>query len=438
MILVEHDNAKVAGSRFNTDVSFAFEFESIQSYSPQAVLISNKYDASTQVKVECIEQTLETTSLTSVHSGIQLILEHILPWELHARLTDDPHRCVASLVKDPYARCKNKATGSLEIVDGCFRDLLENNTRKNYLTLLRTIETLVKEVVCGSHVKAALTGPASEPRMLTLRSMVSDSSYPSNAKHCDVVSWLKAISKPKSRATSKQETSFRSDPEYRTSPANRMPHKPLAIITSTAATPVVPLSYALGFSPYLPKKHAGLPVHQHLFAEVTKPLGKNTKEGFIYAFWDKGHFGKVKIGRTDDLDQRLETWTIKCKREFTYHHSTYGGVPTKVLHCCRIERLIHIELKEYRKQRRCEACEQNHIEWFEVSEAHVGKVYQKWQSWVLQKPYALNHLSQRWELRPEMRRTLQEICKPVPFNEWQQKPRRKSAGANKGKTKKRT
>jgi hypothetical protein len=167
-----------------------------------------------------------------------------------------------------------------------------------------------------------------------------------------------------------------------------------------------------------PKITEGLTVAKALEKKIKKPLSKsdeqNSPTGYIYIFWKAGQFGKVKIGRTKNLDVRLKGWQ-KCDPSHTYHKTTSEeGDPIMVPHVHRVEALIHIELKEFRRKQKCNVCKgaPEHDEWFEVDVEHAKRVLQKWQSWILQEPYAPDG---KWTIHPEMVDTVQEVCQPVPI-----------------------
>lgn len=160
-------------------------------------------------------------------------------------------------------------------------------------------------------------------------------------------------------------------------------------IKLTGPVPLSTLSYSLEFSPYLPKKWEGITTQDALREIITQPLKPtDLKQGFIYIFWDVKNFGMVKIGRTKDLKQRLHQWDSDCKREHKHHTEL-----PMISHVSRIESLIHMELKQQRRLRRCEECDKTHKEWFEVSETQAVMVFKKWEQWIVQDPYALDRES---------------------------------------------
>ena len=142
----------------------------------------------------------------------------------------------------------------------------------------------------------------------------------------------------------------------------------------------------------------------------------------------------LKIGRTNDLERRLKEWNQDCGRTHAYHPAIVRGELPEIPHVSRVERLIHLELKDCRKQRFCANCNKNHQEWFKVAYALALEVFQKWQKWIVQKPYALDARTGEWVLRPEMMDTLSQVCQPVSIESKPQSPRQGRA-ARKGKRK---
>jgi hypothetical protein len=166
---------------------------------------------------------------------------------------------------------------------------------------------------------------------------------------------------------------------------------------------------------FLPYKSA-LVTDAKIAKDLEKAMKKNLtdydlKHGHIYMFWDIGNFGMVKIGRTDNLDRRMNEWS-KCKPTHSYHTSTHQA---SVAHVQRIERLIHIELINSRRKLPCNICPKAkmHKEWFNVTEQRAQQVSQKWHDWMLKEPYA-EDAEGNWVLRPEMRDMIPELCKVTP------------------------
>ncbi|KAI6380921.1 hypothetical protein MCOR25_001447 [Pyricularia grisea] len=117
----------------------------------------------------------------------------------------------------------------------------------------------------------------------------------------------------------------------------------------------------------------------------SRPLGKgrDMECGWVYAFARSSSPGHVKIGWTGkSVVQRLEAWA-KCGCLPQLVHSTDA-----IQHSYRLEALVHSELaRERRKEQRCEPCNKDHIEWFEISRQRATQVIKNWTRIFLTKPY---------------------------------------------------
>ncbi|KAF2795456.1 DUF1766-domain-containing protein [Melanomma pulvis-pyrius CBS 109.77] len=435
-------NARAGRANYNLNPSFNFSLSAYdtpsQKHPKSKIPDSSKVgDATSQVKVESTEEKVEAKNIPRARKSrtdLQVVLEHIVPSSIHTRLRNKTDQCVASIVKKPDARCTNNAQGPLDIVNETFQNISTCIKETNYTALLEQIERLVHAAMCGSHQIAALTGPKSDPRMAKLKGLVSNLMHISNEDRSKFVTWINAIANinlpPGEQNATNDDLSIKIEPatskSYTARKTPALPSTGNATATDVTAT----LSYAPTFRPYLPKCTAKLSVSEALRSRITEPLNiTDLKDGFIYIFWDKENFGKVKIGRTDNIDRRLKEWSRKCKHTYSYHRPSKTGEFAEIPHVSRVERLIHIELKEHREQRACKACGETHKEWFDIrEEAHVVKIFQKWQKWITQKPYALDRESGKWKLRPEMLDTLPEVCEPVPLELTQQTPRPRSGG----------
>ena len=331
------------------------------------------------------------------------------------RLRDQPGRCAASLITKPENRCTSKVRAGEKLHSN--HDILKNisryNKETNYVALVAEIEKLIPMIFCGVHYKTALSSRPSTLRILKLKALVVDISNLSERDRSDFHKWANAISNPSLSSmdfsTADKDTKVEEDPS-----------------TSNASTTAPPAAspYTPRFKAYQPKWSKSLSVSSALLKKVTEPLKpSDLKNGFIYIFWGIGQLGMAKIGVTEDLEKRIKAWKQQCKRPYEYHTASYNN--TSLPHARRIEQLIHFELKERRRESLCE-CGTMHKEWFEVSEAHVQKVFEKWRMWIKQSPYALDAVSGRWELRSEVRATLEEVCTPVPFESTSSPPRRRS------------
>lgn len=120
--------------------------------------------------------------------------------------------------------------------------------------------------------------------------------------------------------------------------------------------------------------------------------------GTLYMYRRETDPGFLKIGYTTLVaDDRFAWIEILCG---------YAPIPLRqirrVPRIKRVERLVHIELMQYR--RKCTTCQLNpdcetvHIEWFEVDEAMAMGVMDRWTEWMVEaEPYgADDRLSKEW------------------------------------------
>ena len=126
----------------------------------------------------------------------------------------------------------------------------------------------------------------------------------------------------------------------------------------------------------------------------------------------------LKIGRASNIQRRMNEWMRQCDydlslvRYYPYIPSSAlspplptstssqrrdsanvtppspsaSGIPRKVPHAHKVERLIHIELADKRVKRSCETCGKEHREWFEVKGDREGvkavdEVVRRWVRW---------------------------------------------------------
>jgi hypothetical protein len=393
-------------------------------------------------KAKCNESIVDPdiiirTSISS--SSICKELEHIVPMTIQTRVKDKQGTCVASKVGKPSERCSFK--GPSAKIDEISCQISRCNFRTDHVEFIELIEGLVRATMCGKHCTVAFF----PKRQAKLKGWVSEFSHLSDKDRLGFQAWVTAIS------TYKLSSNVHTPSTTMQEKHDDFPISKTATTCSEAAVsrvlknkiakfPMPPPSNS-PFVDFQAKWMRKLSVSNALHDVIIKPLKRtDEKDGFIYMFWEEGLFGKVKVGRTDDLTRRLNDWNRKCKRTHTYHPASQRGELTKIPHVSRIERLMHIELKEQRRERHCESCNQSHQEWFEVGEALVLQVFEKWREWILQKPYALDRQTKQWILRPEMMNTLEQVCKPtVVANEKKSTPHRgrKSTGSTK-KGKRRT
>ncbi|KAF1834800.1 DUF1766-domain-containing protein [Decorospora gaudefroyi] len=437
--------AAAAQERYCLEPSFNFSVSSGGPVPSERVLEADTRNGpksgnmSFRIKVNNIEVNNTAVKVTtkvsaptvSSRMSDQQVLERMIPLDIHARLKSEPYRCVASLVKDPQRRCIRNAQGSLRCLDKSFQKLSRYHNEARYSALIDEMEKLVDAVTCRSHRKVTQSAAKSDPSTTRMRSLVFHLSHARNQKHSELTRWINAISDPDLPSDAHHDAAC--DMKPATNPSST-PRRTVRLSppksNSTAVAPTaIPCRFKL--SPYQPKWTSKLSEQEALLSIISTPLKPTEKkDGFIYIFWEEGNFGQVKIGYTSDLDKRLRSWNQACKRTFTYHKSTANGELGKIPHVSRIERLIHIELKKFRKAGKCEECNSIHREWFGVTEKQAVQVFRKWQKWISQEPYALDPKSGEWRIRPEMLPSLPQVCKPVELESAQRVsvPRRRSEG----------
>lgn len=411
--------------------------------------LSNK---TSPVKSESVDTKVDagvSSQTKASPKGFRKILDEIIPFQIHLRLRDEPSHCPASKVGNPHTTCSCKVKRSSDNVDQIFEAISKYNKKREHTALLAQIDKLVRAVMCHRHQNVALTGPKSKPRMEILRAVILHPSQASKDDLSEFRTWINLISKRDvlvdaqeatghDLQTASKTTTCRSRLEGKAmTSGSRTETLPPSTIDPPTAVVTPESSNPRRFQPYQSKKTKGLSVSEALLSAITDPLSESDKKnGFIYIFWDVANFGFLKIGRTINLKLRLRDWDRQCKRKHKYLTSESGEF-SEIPHVSRIERLIQLELKECRKQRKCDACGKTHIEWFEVSLPHAVKVLQKWHTWIMQKPYELDSKSGEWRIRPEMQHTIQQVCEPV-IQEPLPKPTPKKTQRRKSQTRRRS
>ena len=144
-------------------------------------------------------------------------------------------------------------------------------------------------------------------------------------------------------------------------------------------------------------------VRQPLVTETTRSIDRltehdETRDGYLYVYWNRASFGHLKIGFTGkDVDQRLQEWEEQC------HHiaeKQYQS-PREIKHAARVEKLIHAEFANHRvAEPACQGCGKKHIEWFQ--DLDLGFVIQRieaWSEWISTSPY--EYRGGAWRLKED-------------------------------------
>jgi predicted GIY-YIG superfamily endonuclease len=362
------------------------------------------------------------------------ILEHIVPISLQSRIAEDRWTCVGSMVKDPNKRCVHPALGpNIDIEEIC-RSIEKSDLEADSTKFLELIAQLVKAVMCGRHRNSAMC----PTRHKKLTEWVSNFSSLSDKIRHELQEWIDAIvhrTAPRDAQHSAQQPSLEST--HIAGTRSQKTRNNIVAVPKTTKTGTAGIASTRAqlpwFKNYTSDSTRKFSIQEALHREAIKPLQCSVpKEGYIYVYWDKVSFGYVKIGYTNDLERRLNEWNKNCDHKHEYHPDVQRGELPQIAHVKRIERLIHIELRDHRKQRYCKKCKRNHIEWFQIGASSVMKVFSKWYEWIVQEPYAFDDKKRKWTVRPEMMDTLAQVCKPVAIDEKPPPPTpRRSPGAKK-------
>lgn len=383
---------------FAADFDFAFANDAPRSFA----FVSNgaaQEQCKSQAKVRQVKTETTWQALPEIPDGFKgkwKLLEQMLSFEINARLTDSPNTCVSTLfsrakgMAGVMKRCSRKRHHRLnasKVIVDAIRNCIGS---RDYASIPDHVENIIQDVMCPYHQETLLRKDTANPRIKALGKLIDD--LPRCQETMDLIfeKWLHAIVEIDTPAPAPLQLPDAGIPS------------PLSLTKTT---------------PYHAKLSDDCEVFRALTAQVHKSLTKaDRKYGFIYMFWDQRTFGMIKIGRTIDLKQRLEEWNTQCKTTHDYHRTFEDGEPLNIPHVQRIEKLMHIELGNYRKKRICDGCNRKHIEWFDISAEKAKKVYQKLQDWIIQKPYAEDG-GGNWVIRPEMLESLSQVCKPVVFSE---------------------
>ncbi len=328
-------------------------------------------------------------------------LEHILPSQLYERLQAESNRCVASEVQWPDKRCARPAHGLSKDLDKILGCIWQTEDR-NYA--FEQLKILIKGVTCGTHKNVAFK------RIKKLEISISDPAKLSKDTLLEFLAWWTIITR---LGSEESKADVASDDQHldsnlgKTTSSNE-PSPELGKATPVASIPVAPSD---GFRPYSEKPYKNPSLSAALTEIIYRPT--NETSGYIYIFWEKGVYGAMKIGRTANLDRRLKEWNNGCKRDHGYHPATKNKQLDMIPHVNRIESLIHMELRQYRRLRRCDECSKDHDEWFQAPENYVVSVLQKWQAWIKQAPYTLDTESGKWVMKEDMHHIVGQVCKPI-------------------------
>lgn len=140
---------------------------------------------------------------------------------------------------------------------------------------------------------------------------------------------------------------------------------------------------------------------QPLVTETTRSIDgltehDETRDGYLYVYWNRASFGHLKIGFTGDIvDRRLHDWEQQCQHIAEKQYQS----PRKIKHAARVEKLIHTEFANHRvSEPACHGCGKEHIEWFRDLDLRlVIQRIDAWSQWIDECPY--EYIRGAWRLK---------------------------------------
>ncbi|MCJ1279589.1 hypothetical protein MMC21_007413 [Puttea exsequens] len=213
-------------------------------------------------------------------------------------------------------------------------------------------------------------------------------------------SWASGF--PSSKAPAR-ESSSGSDGDILEIHKNQSPEP--ATSPATAGAPG-PLPATPNFKPYQ-EAISTTKVTQAVFRQMKASLKGSSElvDGYIYILRFKDHPGCVKIGQTTNpIETRCKQINKCVNAELeAFNDSDFCSVPNHA----RVEKLIHLELRNYRRKFQCHSpiCNRGHQakdhnvnlkedgftqhgEWFEIPEKKAVEVVERWRTWISTKPYS--------------------------------------------------
>jgi hypothetical protein len=318
-------------------------------------------------------------------------LREILPREMGRLFHDGPSICVA-IAQNTQERCKHPNKGS----DSDLPAQLRIFANINISEARPCIEKLFASIVCGMHRNVAVRRweywkdvfPKPEPAS----NNIDDPRLPR------LVDWFQALQDGARSLGPSAEPGIKAEDEQDDGPA-----KSIATFQQLV--------------PYCPKWQKTGSVCQTLRRICVSSLTQNEERvaGFIYIHSSSEGLERMKIGWAKNINARLQQLD-KCERGLSLYFPKGADKGLPIPHVCRVEKLVHAELKNYRRKLPdCLKCRKDHIEWFEgVSAAFAADVVRKWTQWMMRRPYLSSDYEGmvEWALSDEALDSLKTVCKP--------------------------
>ncbi|KAF2096456.1 DUF1766-domain-containing protein [Rhizodiscina lignyota] len=389
-------------------------------------------DASTTVESEHVTANIEFSVVETSNANFEQQIEiplsifeidliKILPPEFNKRLYERSNKCCASKVDKIRRRCKRPVCSDTEICDSQLESLSSSEPLLDIPRTLSTVRSLVHATFCNGrkgHKRIAeeLLNKL-EVELERLRN-----AWPKDPNELELMNgkldrnletfslWIKTLSgtyvHTKVGVTeSIQEATVRDEDSGTESKASISSAVRFAQSISVSADSGHPAasrnasgdqrsepkltasvkSYIQKFERYSTKETRQYAPSELVLRRILAPLSKTElKSGTIYMYWFPPNFGLVKIGVTRrKAEKRISEWEKVCEhriedcmKETPFEH---------VQHARRVEKLIHAELQEFRRQATCRGCGRNHREWFDTHKAEG--VIRKWLAWITTAPY---------------------------------------------------
>ncbi|RHZ64679.1 hypothetical protein CDV55_106928 [Aspergillus turcosus] len=345
--------------------------------------------------------TQKTSTSAKDKTTIRKSLHTIIPLEIRERLREDDQRCPVQTAKG--LRCKNRHRANASII----MQSLDSLTAIKSSEVLHCMKDVITVLCSSVHQRVARKELETwETDIDKLCDIQEDQGHVASHRNYRLVAladWINTLGGGESFLETVETTSPPTSQE--TIPSN---------------IPQVS-SLIQKFIPYVTKASVRLSVSEALEKLLVKPLMKSEIErvGSLYVYWQPGNFGHLKIGYSkNEISKRVKEWSSKCRKPMEVYFPKRGSDEEhlQVSHICRVEKLVHTELKNCRRiEEMCPVCNGNHIEWFEVSRQLAIAVVRKWMAWMRTSPYEERSCGGKteWVLKDEQRRKIKELSQPL-------------------------
>jgi hypothetical protein len=161
---------------------------------------------------------------------------------------------------------------------------------------------------------------------------------------------------------------------------------------------MTPSLFEKAAKPPIQTNHSPDVIDSNLIKEMTSPIPQG---GYVYIFKSPAR-KLVKIGKATDVNLRQKQIQTGCQLAY-FDQVEVGSVHVK--HPDRVAKLVHLELENFRARMICqyheheatrEAVEQEHKEWFDVSEIVALESVLLWSDFVDQAYTSEGALTENW------------------------------------------